>query len=700
MKTKFYKTLLYTICMSKFHKYLLSLLFVLTFSLPMFPQEVSADKVESSQIKVSHVGSDWIISGQKHKIILNENDLSMKIEAGHVTWQMVPSEENDILVKFKGEDSYLQLSKAGKIGIEKYDAGFKKGVKIRLEQFRDNGMYYKGEELNLSLVLTVALEDMDEDLICDAVAIEHQAKVQQLDWPKEVDTRGAEYTALPNVRGNLLPCNWPHPYNPFGNVPNGQESLIKSDKSYIQSNLIECWSMSWWGFEKNNSAMVVIVQTPDDAAYKFNHPAGGPTVIGPRWLASLGAFRYPRSVRFCFIDKGNYVDMAKRYRKYVMNTGQFVSLKEKIAQDSLVADLIGTPQIRQHVLTNINPGSYRYNLNKQENRENYHVNTFDQLAQRLKDIKTAGINRVFVTLAGWPFKGYDRQHPDVLPPAPDAGGWTGMKHWINTCKELGDLYVFHDQYRDYYPDAPSYDPQFAVHEETNTGDADVFPGTRFGGWKEGYIPFMDYWDGGKQTYLDAGFALGHLKQNYELMFKHGIKTEGSYLDVFGYVPPTQDFNPEHPLTRSGAMAGRAACFHWVRNNLGIVGTEAGSDWVIPYVDFVTQAKQGSVIPVPLYELVYHDAVMAPEGGTEDYLRCLLNGGYPTVPRDIHNEKEMKILKTIMALHKRVALLEMTNHEFLDKDHNKERTTFSDGTTVTIDKAAKTFDIEPPLKISD
>ncbi len=62
------------------------------------------------------------------------------------------------------------------------------------------------------------------------------------------------------------------------------------------------------------------------------------------------------------------------------------------------------------------------------------------------------------------------------------------------------------------------------------------------------------------------------------------------------------------------------------------------------------------------------------------------------------KKKLKILKTIIALHKRVALLQMTNHEFLDKDYNKERSTFSDGTTVTIDKNAKTFDIEPPLNI--
>jgi len=32
---------------------------------------------------------------------------------------------------------------------------------------------------------------------------------------------------------------------------------------------------------------MVIVETPDDAAYQFSHPAGGPTVIGPRWRPQL-----------------------------------------------------------------------------------------------------------------------------------------------------------------------------------------------------------------------------------------------------------------------------------------------------------------------------------------------------------------------------------------------------------------------------
>jgi hypothetical protein len=70
----------------------------------------------------------------------------------------------------------------------------------------------------------------------------------------------------------------------------------------------------------------------------------------------------------------------------------------------------------------------------------------------------------------------------------------------------------------------------------------------------------------------------------------------------------------------------------------------------------------------------------------------------TIPENVEDEKEMKILKTIITLHKRVALLEMTNHEFLDKNYSKERTTFSDGTSVKIDKEAKTYEIQPPLDI--
>ncbi|HKF57195.1 MAG TPA: hypothetical protein VKJ45_17175, partial [Blastocatellia bacterium] len=298
--------------------------------------------------------------------------------------------------------------------------------------------------------------------------------------------------------------------------------------------------------------------------------------------------------------------------------------------------------------------------------------------------------------------GYDRQHPDSLPPPESAGGWQGLKRLADTCRELGYPYILHDQYRDYYLDAPSYDPQFAIHEQESVAGPAAFPGTRFGDSKQGQIPMMRHWDGGMQAYLNGRLMLGHLLKNYQLIFDHGIKPQGIYLDVFGYVPPDEDFNSEHLTSRTAAMEARAACFNWSRHNLGIVATEAGADWVIPYVDSVNQSGgNGKVIPVPLYNLVYHDAVIVSYGfrDRKSLLQGLLAGGVPEVPvvQNTLDAASLDLIRQVIALHKRVALLEMTRHDFLDNKYRKERTTFADGTAVTVNWDSNTVDIQPGLK---
>jgi len=650
-------------------------------------------------VSTSHTGGTWIVAGKHNRVTLDESNLAIKVEAGPVTWTMAGSLPDDMRVSARGEEFHLRLADAGKIAIEPFDAAFKTGLKITLGQFQGNGQVRGGFPLDLKLYLTVCLEGQDEDLSLDIAAAEGEAVVRQLDWPKQLDPSDAfDLTVLSNRWGTLLPRHWPKEYSPIRAMTK-EGRIDAADGSVVESNLIESWSMSWWGFQKGESAMMVLIETPDDAAYKFRHPAGGPTVIGPRWRARLGRFGYPRSARLIFFAKGNYVTMAKRYRRHVMNTGQFVSLRDKITRAPLVKELIGTPHTRLHTLTNYRPGGFRYDpANK---AKNFHVITFDQQAERVRNWKARGIDRLYVCLAGWPYRGYDRQHPDELPPAPEAGGWDGLKRFAETLHELNYLFVLHDQYRDYYTDAPSFQEQFAIHEESMVRPPRVFPGSRFGQTKVGYIPYMDHWDGGVMSYLSPRFQLGNLEKNYRLMFEHGIRPQGAYLDVFGYVPPDQDFNPEHPSTRTDSMQARAACFRWVHNNLGLVGTEAAADWVIPYVDFGSaNPGRGRAIPVPLYQLVYHDAIVTPAAGGagEGNLVGLLYGCAPTIGgRAEVTEEAITAARRMATLHARIGLLEMTNHEFLDRNYRIERTTFSDGTTVTVDFDAGTVEIKPDVR---
>ncbi|HTP31020.1 MAG TPA: DUF5696 domain-containing protein [Candidatus Acidoferrales bacterium] len=635
--------------------------------------------------QVSHSGGKWTIAGHKNVVELDETTLAVRVQAGTVVWNMQPSAAEDMLVRAGGEELRARLADAGEVRITPYQTGYKSGVKLTLDRFRG---------ADLRLVLTLCLEGEDDDLAAEATAIERGATLRELNWPKEPDGREVDYTLIPSDDGTLLPRDWPKLYHPIHRAA--------GDHSVIQSHLIETWAMSWWGFLKGGAGMMAIVETPDDAAYTFDHPAGGPTKMGPSWRAQLGRFGYTRRLRMVFLPDGGYVAMAKRYRRYAMDSGLYVSLKDKIAHNAVVQNLVGSPVMGMRVLRNLKPGSASYDTKNPAN--NYRLVTFAENAARLRELKKQGWEHLNVSLSGWLNQGYDRQTPDALPPAEAAGGWSGMKLFFDTCKELGYTCWLHDQYRDYYQDAPSWNPDFAVHEEDATRPPTAFPGTRFkNDWKDGSIPLMDHWDGGVQGYLNNSFMLGHVVKNYGALFAHGIHPQGSYQDVFGYIPPDEDFNPEHPNTRTDSMNARAAVMRWVKNNLGIAGTEDGSDWVIPYADYLTSRMNRSpstgtdpdhedAIQVPLYELVYHDAVVTTYSASDP--RGFLHA---SAPEWRGNAAGLDQVRRMAALHKRLALVEMTNHEFLDKERRRERTTFADGTTVTVDWATKAVEIRPEVR---
>jgi len=417
--------------------------------------------------------------------------------------------------------------------------------------------------------------------------------------------------------------------------------------------------------------------------------------VQPRWVHSLGRLQYPRRLRFCFFDKGNYVTLAQRYRRYVKETGHFVSLAEKIARNPLVAKLIGSPVVHTSILYHIQPESQYYH--KDDPAKNDQLATFDERADQLRKLAEMGVPRAYVHLDGWGLRGYDNLHPDIIPPCPKAGGWEGMKRLAEACDELGYIFAIHDQYRDYYLDAPSYDPRHTITD------------------RSGNRPFHSIWYGGKQSVLCPRLALGHVKKNYGWLLDHGIKVRGAYLDVFAVVPPDECYQPEHPATRTDCLAFRGMCMDFIRSTGGVVSSEEPADWALPHIDLVHHGPYALTpgpgsgpamgVPIPLFNLVYHDALLLPwslgrgSWGIPEkdlgYLHGLANAGLPYVSLSPGDE-ELERVRTMCALHERVGLLEMTNHEFLDDSYRQWRTTFADGTTVTINLDEDTFEITPPL----
>lgn len=654
------------------------LLFIITLSFLVSDTTTSAVQQEewgSPKVQVLQEEGKWMIKGLKNQITLNPPDLQMTVHTPGQRWSMIPSFSGDLIVEDSGERLSLRLADTGKKEISKYQTGFKTGIKIALKDFA-----FKGKKLDLQIHLFVCLEGEHEELVCELIADEKNTTILECFWPHAVSDDCFDYTVVPFMQGMLLPKDWARKVWLYNTVSYGRGLY-----------------MPWWGHQQGKSAMLFLLETPEDGGCRFSHPAGGPTKIELRWIHSLGKFVYPRRVRLCFFENGNYVDLAKRYRLYVQQTGHFISLKEKIARNSLVEKLIGSPVIHTSILYHIQPESSYYH--KDDPVKNHQYVSFEERSRQLRKLYEKGIKRAYVHLDGWGFRGYDNLHPDILPPCPEAGGWEGMKEFADTCDQIGYVFAIHDQYRDYYLDAKSYDDRHTILD------------------RKGNRPSGSTWYGGKQSILCSSLAPGHVKKNYLSLLSHGVKVRGAYLDVFAVVPPDECYNPEHPVSRIDCLKYRGNCLDFIRANGGVVSSEEPADWAIPHIDLVHHGPyalepnpgRGPAmgIPVPLFNLVYHDALLLPWslgkgawGIPENdlgYLHGLANAGLAYLSLN-PSEEELVRVRTMSALNERVGLLEMTNHEFLDESCRKQRTTFADGTKVTIDLDSDTFEITPRLPV--
>ncbi len=615
----------------------------------------------------------WRVTGSRNRLDLNPTNLACRVETRAAVWRLLPSQPGDLQVRHDDKSVPLQLASAERKLIAPYSTGFQTGLKLELSGFRSGDT-----ALDLTLQLFLCFEGSDEDLVVTVIASDGMTRVQRCDWPGGVASESFDTTIVPFMQGMLLPKNWP-------------EKTWLYDTLSFGRGLYQ----PWWGHEQGGSALLVLLQTPDDAGCHFEHPAGGPTRIGPRWVDSLGRWSYPRRARLCFLDPGNYVEVAKRYRRYAIATGRFVSLREKIARNPAVARLIGAPVVHTSILYHIQPESSYYK--KDDPAHNHQLVTFDARAKELEALAARGVTNAYVHLDGWGFRGYDNLHPDVLPPSPEAGGWDGLKRFAEVCDRLGFVFAIHDQYRDFYLDAPSYSERHTITDA------------------QGGRPLHSTWYGGRQSILCPSLAPGFVRRNHTAILEHGVKLRGAYLDVFSVVPPDECYQAEHPVTRTECLRDRGECLDFVRSYGGVVSSEEPSDWSVPHLDLVHHGPfalnpnpgKGPAmgIPVPLFNLVYHDALLIPWSldrgawGIPEkdlgFLHGLANGGLPYLGLN-PNPEELQRVRRMCALHRRVALLEMTRHEFLDANRRRQRTTFADGTRVTIDLDSDRWEVEPGL----
>ena len=503
---------------------------------------------------------------------------------------------------------------------------------------------------------------------------DEQGQLERVFWPAAMEfdlPEGEGYTVLPIMHGSMIPTRWP------GEIRSLDNGMTSTRDAYLP----------FYGQVRRGAGFCLIWDDADDAGILHGHIPGGKTEPRPFWASSLGRIGC-RALHYRFFASGaDYNAIAKCYRAFAKASGHFVSLREKIARNPNVGYLIGAPVLHAGICIHISPKSNFYDPERPE--DNDHVTPFSAVGEGLEKLHARGLERVYLHLDGWGAHGYDNLHPDVFPPCEAAGGAAGMRGLSDTCARLGYRFGIHDQYRDYYYDASSFDRENAVR--------DIHGGN----------PYCSVWYGGEQTVLCARLAREYVRRNYNEFERLGIRIDGSYLDVFSIVPADECFHPDHPMTRTDCFRYRGECLEELTARGIIPSSEEATDALLPHLALVHHAPlpclgfegeklAAAGIPIPLLSLVYHECVVIPWSGANGslggwsipgdispFLYALMTGGTVYVSPD-DSDETLERVRFAIGLQARLWDKELVRHEFLDGGFRRQRTTFSDGTTVTVD----------------
>ncbi len=402
----------------------------------------------------------------------------------------------------------------------------------------------------------------------------HVTAVTMLDnalWTTDADQG---YSILPTRLGALMPAG---------------EGLPMTQRLFTYSNT----SMALYGAVKSGSALLVAWPHPDTQLLFSRTWPDSPMVAGRRMNSVSVTLRGPStSCSIHPLGRGDYCDVAAAYRKIAARRGLLKTWAEKRREDPNVDKLIGAADFKPFVFVR--------SVSRETGEHSTFVGfSFDEVAQCADHWKKAlGIDRAMVVLAGWIHRGYDNQHPDILPAAPECGGNDALADASKRIKAQGYLFGLHDNYQDMYRDAPSWDEKYINRDA------------------QGNLKMGGFWAGGQAYQVCAieQVKLAQRPQNLPGVEKLFGPTIYFIDTVFAWGLVTCEAK-EHPMTIADDMHYKSLLCDEAKKHFGMMGSEEGREWAVPHAEYMEgilgQKVSGdpNEIVVPMMPMIYGDCTM-------------------------------------------------------------------------------------------
>ena len=383
--------------------------------------------------------------------------------------------------------------------------------------------------------------------------------------------------------------------------------LIPADSGLEFTHTFDTYSyegchMRMLGIAKGGATALLTWDDPYVAA-ELRSAESVPAGIGAKQVISVSMVlrKSAKSVRVRFDSRGDYVSLAKTYRQIAARMELLDPWQEKLKENPERRKLFGAIDFKLWA-------TLRREMNEESTQEELvKVNwTFDEAAQVAEHLKNdLKLDKVLFVMGGWIHRGYDNQHPDILPAAPECGGDAALAECSRRVLQLGYILNLHDNYQDIYRDSPSWNEDLIMKAP------------------DGSLVKGGHWWGGRAYLTCSKKALELVQRPQNLPAVKKLTDANSYFIDTTYASGLQEcFDPAHPLTRADDIRWKQALSDYAREVFGIFGSEDGREWAVPHSDFFEgltgvsgrwfhdeklASKVGGV-SVPLFEIVYRDSM--------------------------------------------------------------------------------------------
>jgi hypothetical protein len=159
---------------------------------------------------------------------------------------------------------------------------------------------------------------------------------------------------------------------------------------------------------------------------------------------------------------------------------------------------------------------------------------FSTVNNKVQSLYDAGINSLWVINHDWQNAGYDNKYPDILPANASYGNDTGLVAVSKNIRDHGDLFSAHENYVDFYPDAPSWNPN-AIAKNSD------------GSFVKGWFHLI-------QSYQMKHSLAANYLNSFASSIHTALATNSSFLDVHSSINPSSHVDYDASVINAGKFS--------------------------------------------------------------------------------------------------------------------------------------------------